>query len=108
MAAQLRRMSRPIGQNDMMIAAIAMTLGSCIVVTMDSDLSAVPGLVIENWPTEQRLLPVDVAAQLKSLGHLQRIVLNMPVAVVSRDFKRPKALRVEFPDRIVPMFDRPF
>lgn len=48
-AAQLRRMGRPIGQNDMMIAAIAMTLGSCTVVTMDSDLSAVPGLVVENW-----------------------------------------------------------
>ena len=47
-AAQLRRMGRPIGQNDMMIAAIAMTLGSCTVVTMDSDLSAVPGLVVEN------------------------------------------------------------
>jgi tRNA(fMet)-specific endonuclease VapC len=32
-----------------MIAAIAFTLGDCIVVTCDSDLSAVPGLKIENW-----------------------------------------------------------
>ena len=48
-AAQLRRIGRPIGQNDMMIAAIALTLGNCTVVTMDSDLSAVPGLHVDNW-----------------------------------------------------------
>ena len=48
-AAELRRLGRPIGQNDMMIAAIALTLGQCTVVTMDSDYSAVPGLSVENW-----------------------------------------------------------
>jgi len=48
-AAELRRIGRPIGQNDMMIAAIAQTLGSCTVVTADGDLSAVPGLAVENW-----------------------------------------------------------
>lgn len=48
-AAELRRMGRPIGQNDMMIAAIALTLGNCTVVSMDGDLSAVPGLSVENW-----------------------------------------------------------
>ena len=31
------------------IAAIALSLGSCIVVSADSDLSAVPGLAVENW-----------------------------------------------------------
>ena len=31
-----------------MIAAIALTLGNTTVVTMDSDLSAVPGLDVEN------------------------------------------------------------
>jgi tRNA(fMet)-specific endonuclease VapC len=36
-------------QIDMMVAAIAMTLGNCTVVTTDSDLSAVPGLSVENW-----------------------------------------------------------
>jgi tRNA(fMet)-specific endonuclease VapC len=30
------------------IAAIAATLGNATVVTMDSDLSAVPGLTVEN------------------------------------------------------------
>ncbi len=50
-AAELRRIGRPIGQNDMMIAAIALTLGNTIVVTMDSDLAAVPGLTVENWAT---------------------------------------------------------
>jgi tRNA(fMet)-specific endonuclease VapC len=33
----------------MMIAAIARTVRNCTVVTMDSDLAAVPGLVIEDW-----------------------------------------------------------
>lgn len=48
-AAELRRSGRPIGQNDMMIAANALTLGNCTVVTMDGDLSAVLGLTVENW-----------------------------------------------------------
>jgi tRNA(fMet)-specific endonuclease VapC len=48
-AAELRRLGRPIGQNDMMIAAIAFSLGNCTVVTMDADFSAVPGLNLENW-----------------------------------------------------------
>lgn len=50
-AAELRRIGHPIGQNDMMIAAIAMTLGNCSVVTMDGDLSIVSGLAVENWAT---------------------------------------------------------
>ncbi len=48
-AAKLRRIGRPIGQNDMMIASIALTLGNCTVVTMDGDFSAVPGLTVDNW-----------------------------------------------------------
>jgi tRNA(fMet)-specific endonuclease VapC len=40
-----------IGQNDIMIAAIALTLGNTRVVTMDGDLAAVPGLAVENWAT---------------------------------------------------------
>ena len=39
----------PVGQNDLTIAAIAFSLGSTTVVTMDADLSAVPGLSVENW-----------------------------------------------------------
>ncbi len=50
-AIELRRIGRVIGQNDMMIAAIARTIGNCTVVTMDSDMSAVPGLAVENWAT---------------------------------------------------------
>ena len=38
-----------MGQNDIMIAAIALSLGDSIVVTMDSDLAAVPGLTVEDW-----------------------------------------------------------
>ena len=48
-ASELRRIGRPIGQNDMMIAAIALTIGSCTVVTMDGDMSAISGLSTENW-----------------------------------------------------------
>jgi len=37
---------------DVQLAAIAFALGYCTVVTKDSDLSAVPGLQVENWATE--------------------------------------------------------
>lgn len=47
--ALLRRLGRPMQQIDIQIAAIALSLGNCIVVTTDSDLSAVPGLSVENW-----------------------------------------------------------
>jgi tRNA(fMet)-specific endonuclease VapC len=36
-------------QVDIQVAAIALTLGDCVVVSRDSDLSAVPGLTVENW-----------------------------------------------------------
>src|SRR5215211_4690443 len=48
-AAELRRIGRPMQVADMMIAAIAFTLGRCTVVSADSDLAAVPGLTVENW-----------------------------------------------------------
>jgi tRNA(fMet)-specific endonuclease VapC len=48
-AFQLKKLGRPIGQNDIWIAAIALTLGKTTVVTMDVDLSAIPGLTVENW-----------------------------------------------------------
>lgn len=49
LAAELRRRGRPMQQIDMMIAAIAFTLGNCTVVSKDSDLLAVPNLAVENW-----------------------------------------------------------
>jgi tRNA(fMet)-specific endonuclease VapC len=48
-AAELRRLGRPMQQADVMIAAIALSLGNCTVVSADSDLAAVPGLAVENW-----------------------------------------------------------
>src|SRR5262245_49141956 len=48
-AAELRRIGRPIGKIDMLIAAIALSLGKTTVVSADSDLTAVPGLTVENW-----------------------------------------------------------
>jgi tRNA(fMet)-specific endonuclease VapC len=47
--AELRRLGRPMQQVDIMVAAIARTLGDCTVVSSDGDLSAVPGLAVENW-----------------------------------------------------------
>jgi tRNA(fMet)-specific endonuclease VapC len=50
--AHLRRNGRTIQTVDLMVAAIALTLGGCTVVTSDSDLSAVPGLNVEDWATD--------------------------------------------------------
>jgi tRNA(fMet)-specific endonuclease VapC len=47
--AELQRLGRPMQQIDIQIAAIAMALGNCSVVTGDGDLAAVPGLIVENW-----------------------------------------------------------
>ena len=49
LAAELRRIGRPMQQIDIMIVAIARSLGNCVVITDDTDLSAVPGLRVENW-----------------------------------------------------------
>jgi tRNA(fMet)-specific endonuclease VapC len=48
-AFELRKIGRPVGQNDMMIAAIALSLRNTAVVSMDGDMSAIPGLAVENW-----------------------------------------------------------
>ena len=47
--AELARLGRPMQTVDIMIAAIAKTLGNCTVVSADSDLTAVPKLTVENW-----------------------------------------------------------
>jgi len=36
---------------DLLIAAIALSLGNCTVVSADGDFDAVPGLRRENWET---------------------------------------------------------
>ena len=47
--AVLRRIGRPMQQIDIQIAAVALSLGNCTVVSTDSDLFAVPGLDVVNW-----------------------------------------------------------
>ena len=47
--AALFRKGRPMQVVDVMIAAIAFSLGNCTIVTTDSDLAAVDGLRVENW-----------------------------------------------------------
>jgi tRNA(fMet)-specific endonuclease VapC len=49
LAARLRRLGRTMQQVDMQVAAIALTLSQCTVVSEDTDLRAVPGLSVENW-----------------------------------------------------------
>ena len=49
LAAELRRIGRPMQQIDIMIAAIAISLGNCTVVSADSDVSAHLRLSVENW-----------------------------------------------------------
>ena len=48
-AAALRRTGRPMQSMDIMIAAIAVSLGNCTVVSSDGDLNVLPGLSVENW-----------------------------------------------------------
>ena len=49
LAAELKRLGRPMQQIDIQIAAIALSLSDCTVVSADRDLAAVPGLMVENW-----------------------------------------------------------
>jgi tRNA(fMet)-specific endonuclease VapC len=48
-AAELKRIGRPMQTIDIMVASIALSLGNCIVITTDRDLLAVPGLSVEDW-----------------------------------------------------------
>ena len=49
LAAELRRRGRPMQTIDVMLAAVALSIENCTVVSTDSDLLAVPGLAVENW-----------------------------------------------------------
>jgi tRNA(fMet)-specific endonuclease VapC len=39
-------------QIDIQVAAIALSLANCTVVSMDSDLTAISGLTVENWAAQ--------------------------------------------------------
>jgi tRNA(fMet)-specific endonuclease VapC len=47
--AETRRVGRTMQTMDLLIASIALSLGNCTVVSTDSDMRAVPGLVVEDW-----------------------------------------------------------
>lgn len=57
LATLLRRTGTEIGRLDILIAAIALTLPNCILVSRDSDMLSVPGLTIENWATPHEAEP---------------------------------------------------
>jgi len=48
---ELRRAGRPMQQIDIQIGAIARTLPNCVIVSKDSDLSAIRDVTVENWAT---------------------------------------------------------
>jgi tRNA(fMet)-specific endonuclease VapC len=47
--ATLKRSGAMIGPMDVLIAAIALTLPECVVVSRDTDMLHIPGLTVENW-----------------------------------------------------------
>ena len=47
--AELRQRGRAMQVPDLQIAAIALSLVDCVVVSKDADLRAVPGLEVEDW-----------------------------------------------------------
>jgi tRNA(fMet)-specific endonuclease VapC len=47
--ADLHRRGQTIQMVDMMLAAIALSLGNTTVITTDTDLRRIPGLTVENW-----------------------------------------------------------
>ncbi len=48
-AFELKQIGRAVGQNDIGIAAIALSMGNTSIVTMDGDFKAISGLAVENW-----------------------------------------------------------
>ena len=57
LAADLRRRGRPMQVIDIMLAAVALSLSDCVVVTTDSDLAAVAGLTVEDWMLPENPTP---------------------------------------------------
>lgn len=53
-AAELRKIGRPMQTIDMMLAAVASNLTNCTVISTDNDLQAVPGLKVEVWSTSSK------------------------------------------------------
>ncbi|MCF7963682.1 MAG: type II toxin-antitoxin system VapC family toxin [Pirellula sp.] len=47
--AELKKQGRPMQVVDIMVASIAVNLGSCLVATTDSDLKAISGIDVEIW-----------------------------------------------------------
>jgi tRNA(fMet)-specific endonuclease VapC len=47
--SHLERVGRPIGANDMLIAAHALALDACVVTDNIAEFQRVPGLKVENW-----------------------------------------------------------
>ena len=51
MATVRKPIGRPIGKIDMLIAAVALSLGNTTEIRCDTDLKVAPGLTVANWST---------------------------------------------------------
>lgn len=49
LSAEMKKLGRAVQQMDRLIAAIALTLPDCAVVSSDSDMLLIPKLDVENW-----------------------------------------------------------
>ena len=47
--AELEKAGRPIGSNDLLIAAHALSLGAAVVTANNAEFERVSGLTVENW-----------------------------------------------------------
>lgn len=47
--SELEKQGRPIGGNDLFIAAHALTLGSVLITANESEFARIDGLICENW-----------------------------------------------------------
>jgi tRNA(fMet)-specific endonuclease VapC len=52
LSADLQRKGKPIGNMDVMIAAVALELPRCTLVSTDQDFKSIQGLSVENWRVE--------------------------------------------------------
>lgn len=49
LVATLKQIGRPIPQIDIQVAAVALVIGKCTVVTKDTDFQTIPNLPVEDW-----------------------------------------------------------
>jgi tRNA(fMet)-specific endonuclease VapC len=89
-AFELKKLGRPNGQNDIWIAAIALTLGNAKVVTTDSDLSAVPSPVWKmSFSPQVAPSPIRMISSVRQAPASSCTTIGAMAACCSPAFYRP-------------------